>query len=216
MMKSIFLFIFILIAPCVIAQDLVFVFLHHRTDKVDLPKKQLDSIMEGHMQNIQRMAKDGKLLAAGPLEGGGGIYIFNSQSINEVNLWLQSDPGVKANRWKIEILSYHWKVGRPRLVSEPVTMTTYQLIRYTPYIAKFNINDVPELLNKHEEYIKSILKTGNVVAEGSFGDTEGGILVIKGELNRSVIESDPAVHEGLLEIEIKKWFVARGAFGEQQ
>jgi uncharacterized protein YciI len=215
-MKSILLTVIILIGQCAFAQNLMFVFLHLKADKAELPKEQVDKIMEGHMANIQKMAKEGKLLVAGPFEGGGGIFIFNSSTANEVIQWLNDDPGVKAQRWNVEIQPYHWRIGQPRLVQEPIEMTNYQFIRFTPYIAKFNINDVPELLKKHDDYLKEIQKTGNVVAEGTFGDTEGGILVIKGDLNKTVIESDPAVHEGLLEIEIKKWFVARGAFGEKQ
>jgi len=214
-MKSILLLIIILSGQCAFAQNLVLVFLHHKSDKAELPQEQVDKILEGHMANIQKMAKEEKLLVAGPFEGGGGIYIFNSSSVSEVQQWLNDDPGVKAQRWNVEIQPYHWRIGQPRLVSEPFEMTNYQFIRFAPYIAKFNINDVPELLKKHDDYLKEIQKTGNVVAEGVFGDTEGGILVIKGDLNRTVIESDPAVHEGLLEIEIKKWFVARGAFGEK-
>ncbi len=214
-MKSIILSIIILSSQCAFAQELVFVFLHHKADKVELPKEQVDKIMDGHMANIRKMANDGRLLVAGPFEGGGGIFIFNSRSVAEVTQWLDDDPGVKAKRWNVEVQPYRWRVGQPRLVQEPIEMTDYQFVRFVPYIAKFNINDAPELLKKHDDYLKEIQKTGNVVAEGTFGDTEGGILVIKGDLNRTVIESDPAVHEGLLEIEIKKWFVARGAFGEK-
>ncbi len=214
-MKSTLLSILILSCQCVFAQRLVFVFLHHKVDKPELPKEQVDKIMEGHMANIQKMAKEGRLLVAGPFEGGGGVFIFNSPSVNEVTQWLNDDPGVKAQRWNVEVQPYHWRVGKPRLVPEPIEMTNYQFIRFVPYIAKFNINDAPELLKKHDDYVKEIQKTGNVIAEGNFGDTEGGILVIKGDLNKAVIEADPAVHEGLLEIEIKKWFVARSAFGEK-
>ena len=214
-MKSTLLTIILLSGGCAFAQELVFVFLHHKVDKAELPKEQVDKIMEGHLANIQKMAKEGKLLVAGPFEGGGVIFIFNSHSVDEVTQWLNDDPGVKAQRWNVEIQPYHRRVGHPRLAREPIEMTNYQFVRFVPYIAKFNINDVPELLKKHDDYLKEIQKTGNVVAEGTFGDTEGGILIIKGELNRAVIESDPAVHEGLLEIEIKKWLVARGAFGEK-
>jgi uncharacterized protein YciI len=214
-MKSTVLTILILSGQCVFAQGLVFVFLHHRTDQAELPKEQVDKIMAGHMANMKKMAKDGKLLVAGPFDGGGGIFIFRSSSTDEVTQWLKDDPGVVAQRWKVETLPYQWRVGQPRLVADQFEMTNYQFVRFVPYIAKFNINDVPELFKKHDDYLKEIQKTGNIVAEGTFGDTEGGILIIKGDVNQSVLESDPAVHEGLLEIEIKKWFVAKGAFGEK-
>jgi uncharacterized protein YciI len=214
-MKSIVLGIIILSSQCVFAQNLVFVFLHHRSDIAEPPKEQLDKIMEGHMANIHNMAKEGKLLVAGPFEGGGGIFIFNSSSIEQVKQWLSNDPGVQANRWNVELQLYYSHTGKPQLMNEPYEMTTYNFVRFVPYVAKFNINDVPELLKKHDDYVKEIGKTGNVVAEGSFGETEGGILLIKGDLNKAVIESDPAVHGGLLEPEIKKLYIARGAFGEK-
>jgi uncharacterized protein YciI len=211
--KPLILFM-VLLSPCVFAQELVFVFLHHRTDAAELPKEQLDKIMAGHMANIRRLAKEGKLLVAGPFESGGGIFIFNSSSVNEVSQWLKTDPGVQANRWNLEVLPYHWVVGKPRLVNDPFEMTDYNFIRFVPSVVKFNINDVPALFKKHDGYLKELEKTSNIIAEGAFGDVEGGILVIKGDLNKKIIEADPAVYEGLLKIEIKKWFVAKGAFGE--
>ncbi|HEV8514463.1 MAG TPA: YciI family protein, partial [Cyclobacteriaceae bacterium] len=111
-MKSILLTIIILSSQCVFAQSLVFVFLHHKADKAELPKDQVDKIMEGHMANIQRMAKEGKLLVAGPFEGGGGVFIFNSSNVNEVKQWLNDDPGVKAQRWNVEIQPYHSRIGK--------------------------------------------------------------------------------------------------------
>ncbi len=112
-MKSILLTIIISSSQCVFAQRLVLVFLHHRPDKVELPKDQVEKIMSGHMANIQKMAKEGKLLVAGPFEGGGGIFIFNAPSVDEVTLWLNDDPGVQAHRWNVEIQPYHWRVGQP-------------------------------------------------------------------------------------------------------
>ncbi|MGC4022476.1 MAG: YciI family protein [Cyclobacteriaceae bacterium] len=197
------------------AQDKVFVFLHHRADKAELPKPKLDSIMKGHFANIEKMANEGKLVVAGPFEGGGGIFIFNANSISQVKDWLKNDPGIQSNRWNVEMLPFKVRTGRPQLVKEPLQMVNYQFVRFKAYVAKFNINDIPELLKKHDDYLSEIKKSGNVIAEGIFGDNDGGILIMKGELDRKVIELDPAVREGLLEIEIKKWFVAKGAFSEQ-
>ncbi|HLZ16037.1 MAG TPA: YciI family protein, partial [Cyclobacteriaceae bacterium] len=152
-MKSLLFVLFIASGRCVFAQSLAFVFLHHRTDKAELPKKRLDSIMDGHMANIQKMAKDGRLLVAGPFDGGGGIFIFSSSSLSEVKQWLNDDPGVRANRWTVEVQLCRWRIGQPRLAKEPFEMTEYHFIRFVPYIAKFNINDVPELLKKHDDYL---------------------------------------------------------------
>ena len=193
----------------------VFVFLNKRTDKAELPKEQVDKLMAGHMANINRLAKEGKLVAAGPFDGGGGIFIFNSSSIEEVEQWLATDPGVQAGRWKIEMLPFQFRMGKDTPLKEPYEMVSYQFIRYTPNIAKFNIQEVPELFVKHDDYLKEIKRTGNAIMEGIFGDTEGGVLVMKGDLDSAVIERDPAVQQGLLQFEITKLWIAKGALGER-
>jgi len=216
-MKKILPIILVLFSHILCAQrpELIFVFLNSRTDKAELPEAEVKKIMDGHMANIQRLAKEGKLISAGPFDGGGGIFIFKSNSVEQVNEWLKSDPGVAANRWRVEVLPYFPRVGGACDVGEKYEMTTYQFIRYIPNIAKFNIQEAPEIFKKHDDYLKGIIKTGNVVAEGIFGDSEGGILVVKGDLQNEVIETDPAVREGLLEIEIKKLWIAKGAFCEK-
>src|ERR1041385_1729738 len=88
-----------------------FVFLHHRTDLAPLPKEESDKLMTGHMANIQKMASDGNLIAAGPLEGGGGIFIFKPSTAKEVEEWMSRDPGVQMNRWNIEMLKYEPLIG---------------------------------------------------------------------------------------------------------
>jgi uncharacterized protein YciI len=210
--------ILFLIFNCSIARaqySHVFVFLNKRTDKAELPKEQLDKLMEGHRTNINRLAKEGKLVAAGPFDGGGGIFLFNSSSVETVKEWLATDPGIQAERWLVEILPFYLRLGKATKLNEPYEMVNYQFIRYTPNIAKFNIQELPELFLKHDDYLKEIKNTGNAIVEAIFGDTEGGILIMKGNLDAAVIERDPAVQEGLLQFEIKKLWIAKGAFGEK-
>lgn len=195
--------------------ELIFVFLNKRTDKAELPEAELKKIMDGHLANINRLAKEGKLISAGPFDGGGGIFIFKSKSVEQVKEWLQTDPGVQANRWRVEVLPYFPHVGGACAVGEQYEMVTYHFVRYIPNIAKFNIQDAPRTFKKHDDYLKEIIKTGNVVTEASFGDEEGGILIMKGDLDKAVIESDPAVREGLLQLEFQKLWIAKGGLCEK-
>ena len=196
-------------------QSHIFVFLNKRADKAELPKEEVDKIMDGHMANIKRLASEGKLLAAGPFDGGGGIFIFNSKSVSEVEGWLQTDPGVKAQRWRVEVLPFYIRVGKIGLASEPYQMVNYQFVRFTPSIAKSNVKELPEWFKKHDDYLNEIRKKSELIADGIFGDTEGGIVILKSELPLSEFEPDPAVQQGLLHIEIKKLYIAKGAFGEK-
>lgn len=197
------------------ATSYVFVFLQKRTDLPELPKAELDKLMEGHLANISKMAKEGKLLAAGPFEGGGGIFIFNTKTQTDVSEWLKADPGIQANRWRLEMLTYTPRAGGVCKVGEQYEMVMYSFVRFIPNIAKFNVQDAPELFGKHDRYTKDLMKDGNTIAEGTFGETEGGIWIVKGELNKEAIEKDPAVREGFLELDIKKLYIAKGSFCEK-
>lgn len=180
-----------------------------------MQKEQLDKIMEGHFANINRLATEGKLISAGPFEGGGGIFILNTTSIDEASEWLSTDPGVQARRWNIEVLPYKPRVNSACAVAEPYEMVTYNFIRFTANISKSTAQDYPRIFFKHDEYLKQIESTGNVVAEGVFGDFDGGILVLRGDLQKEVIESDPAIQEGLLIADFKTLWIAKGAFCEK-
>jgi uncharacterized protein YciI len=193
----------------------IFVFLHKRTDLPELPKAEVDKLMEGHMANINKMAKEGKLLAAGPFEGGGGIFVFNTTNRAEVEEWLKGDPGIQANRWRLEMLTYTPGVGGICKANEPYQMVMYSFVRFIPNIAKFNVQDAPELFGKHDRYLNELMKDGNTIAEGTFGDTEGGIWIVKGDFNKEAVEKDPAVREGLLELDFKQLYIAKGAFCEK-
>lgn len=214
-MKKLLPFVLLLCSIYVHAQPFTFVFLNQKADATELPQEQVDKLMEGHMANITRLAREGKLISAGPFDGGGGIFIFKSKSVEEVKDWLSTDPGVRANRWNIEILPYQPRYGSACAVSEPYEMVSYHFVRYVANLTKYTIQDAPITFTKHDDYLKKVIQTGNVIAEGVFGDREGGILVLKGELQKEVIENDPSVNEGLFEIQFKKLYIARGAFCEK-
>lgn len=63
-------------------------------------------IQKGHMDNIERMAKEGKLIVAGPFLDNGelrGIYIFNVESVEEAKALTESDPAINAGRLVMEL-----------------------------------------------------------------------------------------------------------------
>ncbi|HCM76473.1 MAG TPA: hypothetical protein DIS90_08820 [Cytophagales bacterium] len=193
-----------------------FVFLNTRTDKAELPKEEVDQLMKLHLNNIEKLAQEGKLLVAGPFEGGGGIFIFNSASSDTVKQWLSTDPAVKANRWRIEMFPYLPRVGSVCVVDPNVEMVTYTFIRYISTITKFNVQKAGETFKKHDDYLKQIVKTGNVIAEGIFPNRDGGILIMKGEVDQSLIEADPSMTDTVFSIEFKKLWVGKGSFCESE
>lgn len=195
-------------------QDFVFVFLNKKQNKEELPKEQVDKLMEGHMANINRLAKEGKLWAAGPFDGGGGIFIFKSSSISQVKEWLSTDPGIQAKRWDVEVFPYQPRVGSVCVVGEPYEMTDYAFVRFTVNLTKYSIGSVAEDWRLHDRYTKDLTAGLQVIAEGSLGEENGAILVLLGEAPKDKLELDPAVQKGSLTLDIKKLYIAKGSFCE--
>lgn len=73
-------------------------------------KSTRDSLFAGHLENIKRLADEGKLIVAGPLAQNEntyrGIFILNVQTIEEANALLQTDPTIKENVLDVEL--YKW------------------------------------------------------------------------------------------------------------
>lgn len=214
-MKKLLLLLLIVSVAAQAQNKFTFVFLHKKTDQKELAKEEVDKIMKGHMANMERLAKEGQLLAAGPFDGGGGIFIFKSTSQDEVKGLLATDPGVKAERWNVEILSYQPRIGGICPVGEKYEMTSYQFVHFKPNVMKFNVQNADETIRKHIAFVKELNNGGIVITEATFGGLDGGILVMKGDLQPEVISADPAVAEGLFEPDFKKLWIAKGSFCEK-
>jgi len=66
-------------------------------------------LQKGHLANIERLYKEGKIDMAGPMGHDGdlrGIFIFNCDTYDEVMMHCSTDPAIKAGRLIFEI--YPW------------------------------------------------------------------------------------------------------------
>ena len=82
-----------------------------------LSKKESDSIFVGHLHNIQRLAKEGKLVAAGPLgkndKNYRGIFILNTKTIDEAKQLLQTDPAIYHKLLDVEVFQWYGSAALP-------------------------------------------------------------------------------------------------------
>jgi len=69
-----------------------------------------DSCFTGHMNNINRLVKEKKLIVAGPMvkneKSYRGIFILDVSTIKEANILLETDPAIKAKFLDAEL--YEW------------------------------------------------------------------------------------------------------------
>lgn len=66
----------------------------------------INEIQRGHIANIERLAKMGKILVAGPFGDDAnwrGIFIFDCKTQEEVEALLKTDPAIGAGRLAYEI-----------------------------------------------------------------------------------------------------------------
>lgn len=66
-------------------------------------------IQKGHMENISRLSKEGKLCIAGPFGGKGdlrGIFIFTVKTKEEAEQLAAEDPAVRSGRLTAEVLEW--------------------------------------------------------------------------------------------------------------
>ena len=71
-------------------------------------------LFEGHMANIEAMAKSGKLLIAGPMDADpadktavAGIFLFDVPTKEEVVELMNGDPAIAAKRLVPEVLTWY-------------------------------------------------------------------------------------------------------------
>ncbi len=77
----------------------VFAFLDDAPNRPSVPAAQMAALQDGHLANLYRLSKEGKLHLAGPLTDGGthrGIVVMATEQIEEAQRWMADDPLIKA------------------------------------------------------------------------------------------------------------------------
>lgn len=78
-------------------------------------KEETKKAFEGHMANIGKMAKEGKLVLAGPFmkndKNYRGIYIFNVSTIEEAQELVKTDPAISTNLLEAELTLWYGSAG---------------------------------------------------------------------------------------------------------
>jgi uncharacterized protein YciI len=178
------------------------------------------------MAHINRVAKMGKLYAAGPILTGGdlrGIFIFRAASVDEAKALAAEDPAIKAERLKLEILPWFGSKGVGVKAMEEFqknpdmkwTMKKHHLVllRRGPQTNQPEA-EAQKIQLDHLSYIRRMLDERKMLAAGPFttGGELRGIFVLNTESAdeaKAWAEADPAVKAGRLTVEIHPWLVAK-------
>ena len=69
-----------------------------------------DEMFKGHMANIKRLASEGKLALAGPLDGKDGwrgLFVVAVKTIDEAKKLVETDPVIKEGEMVAEYHTYY-------------------------------------------------------------------------------------------------------------
>lgn len=196
------------------SNNLFFVFLNSNPDKPEISKEKVDELQAAHLKNIDYLAKEGIIKAVGPFDGGGGIFIIQSEDLNTVNEILQSDPAIKANRFKLEVFEMSLAHNDLCGAKEPYEMVTYQFVRTISEIDYFG--DTDDLFAKNRVFMADLNNNNDfVIAQGNFSRYNDGFLILDvkdADAAEEIIKQHPAVQEGQINYEIKSLWIAKGTF----
>lgn len=101
-------------------KNYVFVILKTGPNDVAVKGKEREDAFKGHMENIGRLADEGKLAVAGPFgkndKSYRGLYIFNIATVEEARKLVETDPAVKAGIFVADLTPWY---GSASLMATP-------------------------------------------------------------------------------------------------
>jgi uncharacterized protein YciI len=197
-------------------------FLRPDPNRTHIEKAERDRIQAAHMANIQKMAADGVLIAAGPMEDKAptisGIFVLQAPSLAEAKRIVFRDPTVVEKRnsadvhtWMgpkgIGVAYFQWRKAHPGAEDVMAVHALCLLVRGPAW------KDDPQSDGEHAVFIDSLRRVGLLSAAGNTeGDPElFALCVFKSdsvEDAQRIIGQDPAVRSGRLVAEFHHWWTA--------
>ena len=103
-------------APKIEFDEFILVLLLRPPNAPELPEAELKQLQAGHMANMERLHAEGKLFKAGPTKDHSGrnvrgIFIFKSESVENVREWVATDPLIKRGRLVAEYMTWFVEKG---------------------------------------------------------------------------------------------------------
>jgi uncharacterized protein len=204
-----------------------FVLLNRPADAPHLSKEASEKLQEEHMANIRRLAAEHKLVIAGPFMDDTvlrGIFVFQAESVTQVQEWTSSDPAIKAGRLSAEVHG-PWLID-PDLIhqpSEPPGMQQYTLVllkrgdKWNPTSPEFT-----DVMKQHHALVEQMFDQGSLAIAGPFpfsdqGDILGvSIFRVNARQTAKLTQDDPIVKTGLLKPEAHPWATGAGVLSSGQ
>lgn len=97
-------------------KNYVFVILKTGENKTT-DREERNKLFRGHMENIQRLVDEGKLVVAGPFgendKNWRGLFILNVKTVEEAKELVRTDPAIKAGIFDVELVPWYGSAALP-------------------------------------------------------------------------------------------------------
>jgi len=182
-----------------------------------MPQQAADQLQKDHLANFRREFDEGKLIMAGPFTEDlaiRGIGIYRAHSNDEVTVWANSDPAVKAGRLAVEL---H---GPLRLVNGDM-QHRYDIVNLERYAMVLSHrqktgDDHPakQAMSAHSAYLKGMFERGKLALSGVLeGDGDyAEVLIYRTESTEAaaLAAEDPLEKIGYTKAEVHDWMTSKG------
>lgn len=214
--------------PCFAADDTPeyemveyqFVLIRDADDRGSMDERAIQKIQEEHLALMDRYHREGKILAAGPVEGDAALRMviaLDAGSVNDAASMMAADPWVSSGRRTASILP--WWAARGILQPadslrrlEPAVLGLF----YRPDDApQFTEDELQDMQAGHLANIGAMAESGDLVLAGPFGQDgrlRGMLLFRNVDLGHitQMLARDPSVQAGRLGVELYPWRIPAG------
>jgi uncharacterized protein YciI len=181
-------------------------------------------VMGEHLANIRKLAAEGVIVAAGPMEDRittiSGIFIFKVPALGDARRIAAQDPTVTAGRNTVDVHAwagppgigasyFAWKRDHPG-DEDQMSVHALCILKRGPRPGA----GAPPIA-EHARFVGSLRSMGMLAAAGQFDDDPDllGIVIFKTPSivdARMILGDDPAVQSGLVCVECHRWWTADG------
>ncbi len=199
------------------------VLLRRPANAPQLDPEALLKLQEAHMANIRKLAKEGKLVLAGPFLDDTslrGIFVFKTQSQPEAERWARTDPAIQANRLAPEFHIWIQPTSLFHTPPETNPMENYTLVLYNKGEKFHWPNGTDPVFEQHLAFIKSQRESGKLVASAPFRDGpreanfEMLIFAATPEEASDIVAQDPLVKADEAKPEVHPWMTQQGVLAK--
>jgi uncharacterized protein YciI len=187
-------------------------------NRPQIDQEAAEKLQEAHMANIRKLAKEGKLVLAGPFLDDTplrGIFVLKTQSFTEATKWTRTDPSVQSGRLAPEIHTWIQTTSTFSKPPESNPMENYALVIYVKG-DNFHWPTRPDpTAQRHLDYIQSLRESGKLAAGAPFRDGSGSsaeLLIFATSLEETsqIVAQDPWVVAGMVKPEVHPWMTQKG------